>query len=263
MTKIEWCEFTWNPIVGCSKVSPGCANCYAEKMARRLKAMGQPRYQEVIRVKGWSGKITEVPEALDKPRKRKKPSIYFVNSMSDLFHPGVEDEAIAKVWEVREDCPQHTFKILTKRPERMRDWVTQFYKGRKCVFPNIHLGVSVETRSTLERIQFLADTPCEYRFLSVEPLLESVGEGLERVLIENPGAIRQIIVGGESGAKSRKFDLEWAREIREVCDRQSIAFFFKQGGDFCWDGGEYLSLQGKGGNWDDPLFPPDLKIRQN
>lgn len=217
-SKIEWTERTWNPVVGCTKVSPGCKHCYAEVMAARLKAMGTPGYED-----GFNLRI--LPNRLEEPLKRKKPTVYFVNSMSDLFHEDVPRDYIRQVFDVIEKAHWHTFQILTKRADRMES----FFFGNKAPV-NAWLGVSVEDKKYgVPRIDSLRRVDASIRFLSVEPLLEDVGElNLER--------IHWVIVGGESGKKARPMKLEWVETIRHQCERDEVAFFFKQWGGWGADG---------------------------
>ncbi|MGK2942761.1 MAG: DUF5131 family protein [Immundisolibacter sp.] len=217
-SRIEWTEATWNPTVGCTKISPGCKNCYAESMAKRLKSMGTPGYENGFQ-------LTILPERLAEPSNRKKPSIYFVNSMSDLFHKGVSDEYITQVFDVIRHCPQHTFQVLTKRADRL----ASFFRNR-LVPSNAWLGVSVENRKHgVPRIASLRQVDARIRFLSVEPLLEAVGE-LDLTHIQ------WLIVGGESGPKARPMKLEWVENIRQQCEEQNVQFFFKQWGGWGADG---------------------------
>lgn len=241
-SKIEWTEQTWNPVSGCTKISPGCKNCYAETMARRLKAMRAPGYE-----RGFE--LSLQPTRLGQPLRRKKQTVWFVNSMSDLFHEGVPDEYIDKVFEVIRATPQHTYQILTKRAERLQD-----YFSSRCVPHNVWLGVSVEDQyHGLPRIKFLRTVQASIRFLSIEPLLEDLGE------IDLSG-IHWVIVGGESGPKARPMAAEWARSIRERCEEAGVAFFFKQWGGWGADGrrrskranGRLLD----GREWD--AYPPRL-----
>lgn len=231
MTNIEWTEQTWNPIVGCSKVSQGCKHCYAETMAKRLKAMGKPQYKNVINGR-WTGKIEFVESALDKPLKRKKPTMYFVNSMSDMFHSGVKPDMLKAIWDVMEQTPQHTYQILTKRALRMNGI---FNMRLLPALPNVWLGVSVEDQQTAdERIPFLVGTPVAVKFLSCEPLLgpvqlELLGKNNGRG--DQHGDIDWVIVGGESGPGARPMQPEWARSIRDQCLEAGTAFFFKQWGE--------------------------------
>lgn len=217
-TSIEWTEQTWNPTVGCSKVSDGCANCYAEVMARRLKAM---------RVRGYENgfQLTLLPMRLDEPVRRKQPTIYFVNSMSDLFHEQIPDRYILDILAVIRQSPQHTFQILTKRAERM----AEFFHGQTPPH-NAWLGVTVENRTQgLPRLEYLRRISSCVRFVSAEPLLEDLGD-------VNLTGIHWVIVGGESGPKARPMKREWILNIKSQCDAQKIAFFFKQWGGWGADG---------------------------
>lgn len=217
-TKIEWTEMTWNPTVGCTKVSPGCKHCYAETMARRLNAMGTPGYENGF-------ELTLLPNRLNEPLKRKIPTIYFVNSMSDLFHEDVPFEYIDQVFATIQQANQHTFQVLTKRAERM----ATYFSTRK-VPPNAWLGVSVEDRQYgVPRIALLRKIKASVRFLSAEPLLEDLGR-------LNLKGIHWVIVGGESGAKSRPMRGKWAEKIQEQCETAGTAFFFKQWGAWGNDG---------------------------
>jgi protein gp37 len=217
-SKIEWTEQTWNPTVGCTKVSPGCKNCYAETMARRLRAMGTPGYENGFR-------LTLMPDRLDEPLRRRKPTVYFVNSMSDVFHPKVPFEFVDQIFETIEQSPQHTYQMLTKRADRM----AAYFRTRRPP-ANAWLGVSVENRRHgVPRIDFLRQVPAKVRFLSVEPLLERLGP------IDLTG-IHWVIVGGESGPKARPMKLEWLTDIQDQCTRADVAFFFKQWGGWGVDG---------------------------
>jgi protein gp37 len=217
-SRIEWTEQTWNPTTGCTKVSAGCKHCYAEVMARRLKAMGAPGYE-----KGF--KLALHPERLLQPVKRRKPTTYFVNSMSDLFHGSVGDAFLDAVFDVIERTPQHTYQILTKRAERL----PRYFAKRSCP-RNVWLGVSVENkRHGVPRIDELRKVDAHIRFLSVEPLLEDVGE------LELRG-IHWLIVGGESGPKARPMREDWAINVQRQAERAGAAFFFKQWGGWGADG---------------------------
>jgi protein gp37 len=218
ISRIEWTEQTWNPTVGCTKISPGCKHCYAEAMSRRLQAMGTPGYEN-----GFA--LTLLPERLEDPIKRKKPTVYFVNSMSDLFHEKVPDEYIERVFEVIRKTPQHTYQILTKRGARM----ARFFRNRQ-VPRNAWMGVSVEDRKYgVPRIDHLRKVRASIRFLSVEPLLEDVGP-LDLT------DIHWVIVGGESGPKARPMQKAWALAVQHQCEAQGVAFFFKQWGGWGADG---------------------------
>lgn len=217
-SKIEWTEQTWNPIVGCTKISAGCKHCYAETMAKRLQAMGTPGYEN-----GFALRL--LPERLTDPIKRLKPTIYFVNSMSDLFHEKVPSAYIEQVFSVITSTPQHNYQILTKRAARL----ARYFRNRP-VPPNVWLGVSVENRRHgVPRIDYLRTVPARIRFLSVEPLIEDVGELDLR-------DIHWVIVGGESGPKARPMKPEWADAVRRQCVEQDVAFFFKQWGGWGADG---------------------------
>ena len=217
-SKIEWTEQTWNPTVGCTKISPGCKHCYAEKMALRLQAMGMRGYEN-----GFG--LSLMPERLAEPLERRKPTIYFVNSMSDLFHEEVPFEYIDRVFDVMKRGHQHTFQVLTKRAERMAD----FCRGRS-VPPNVWLGVSVEDRKHgLPRIELLRGIDVMVRFLSIEPLLEDLGK-------PDFNDIHWVIVGGESGSKVRPMQRQWVDGIKRQCDKYGVPFFFKQWGTWGPDG---------------------------
>ncbi|MDY0744131.1 phage Gp37/Gp68 family protein [Paucibacter sp. R3-3] len=218
ISRIEWTEQTWNPTVGCTKISPGCKHCYAEAMARRLKAMGAAGYEN-----GFA--LTVLPERLNDPIKRKKSTVYFVNSMSDLFHEKVPDEYIERVFDVITQTPQHTYQILTKRAARM----ARFFRTRN-VPRNAWMGVSVEDKKYgVPRIDYLRKVPASIRFLSVEPLLEDVGA-------LDLKDIHWVIVGGESGPKARPMQKAWALAVQQQCEAQDVAFFFKQWGGWGADG---------------------------
>lgn len=246
-SRIEWTEQTWNPMTGCTKVSAGCKHCYAEVMARRLQAMGAPGYERGFR-------LTVHPERLLQPLRRKKPTTYFVNSMSDLFHVSVSNAYLDRVFDVIEATPQHTYQVLTKRAERL----PEYFSRRECP-GNMWLGVSVENRRHgVPRIDFLRAVPARIRFLSVEPLLEDVGP-------LNLDGIHWVIVGGESGPKARPMKPEWADAVRVQCEESGVAFFFKQWGRWGADGkrrskkanGRQLS----GRTWDEypeGLTPPPV-----
>ena len=217
-SKIEWTQQTWNPTVGCTKVSAGCKNCYAETMALRLKAMGVSSYE-----KGF--KLSLRPERLSEPLGRKKPTTYFVNSMSDVFHSRVPFSYIDQIFDTMRQTPHHTYQMLTKRADRLAE-----YFATRTPPENAWLGVSVENRRHgVPRIDFLRRVPAHIRFLSVEPLLEDIGE------IDLSG-IHWVIVGGESGPNARPMKLEWLEGVRRQCDRAGVAFFFKQWGGWGLDG---------------------------
>ena len=208
---IEWTESTWNPVSGCSKISSGCLNCYAERMARRLQAMGQRRYRNGF-------EVTLHPEALAEPYGWKKPRVVFVNSMSDLFHEAIPAEFIQQVFSVMNENRQHTFQVLTKRSERLRELgpVLEWTE-------NIWMGVTVESGEYLNRIDDLRTVGAAVRFLSMEPL---IGPATGLVLDE----IDWVIVGGESGPGARPMDKRWVIEIKTLCEQTDVPFFFKQWG---------------------------------
>jgi protein gp37 len=227
-SKIEWTESTWNPVTGCSKISAGCRHCYAERMAKRLQAMGQPNY-----IDGFKVAIHE--NVLDKPIRMKKPQMIFVNSMSDLFHKNVPTDFILNIFDIMNRAYWHTFQVLTKRSDRLLkldkkiDWS-----------PNIWMGVSVETDRFIYRIDHLRDTNAITKFLSIEPLLGPI-QNL------NLHGIDWVIVGGESGPHARPMKAEWVLDIRDQCLVADIPFFFKQ-----W-GGVFKKCNGRtleGRTWD-------------
>ena len=237
-TTIEWTEQTWNPTTGCTKISPGCKHCYAEVMARRLQAMGVNGYHNGF-------KLSIIPERLHEPLKRRTPTTYFVNSMSDLFHNDIPFSFLDDVFSVIEQTPHHTYQILTKRAARMRKY---FSPENRTVPANAWLGVSVEDRKYgLPRIDELREVDAQIRFLSVEPLLEGLGE-------INLDGIHWVIVGGESGPKARKMHPEWIQEIKEQCEVSGVAFFFKQWGGWGADGQKRAKKQNgrqfEGRTWD-------------
>lgn len=263
-TGIEWTDASWNPVRGCSRVSEGCRKCYAEKIAARFSDEGLPFHLFADRDKSgskWTGKVELIEEALTIPLHWRKPRRIFVNSMSDLFHENLPDEAIDRVFAVMALCPQHTFQVLTKRPERMLRYLTETHgfaarrrvqdiidpvgkERRHCAgrqletnliafrlvdggwpLPNVWLGVSVENRPNKYRMGELVETPAAKRFVSIEPLLEDIGElGLQ--------GIDWVICGGESGPGARPMHPDWARSVRDQCVAASVAFFFKQWGKF-------------------------------
>ena len=210
-SKIEWTESTWNPVTGCDKVSQGCKHCYAETMAKRLYAMGNPRYRN-----GFS--VTLHEDLIELPLRWKKPRTIFVNSMSDLFHKDVPDAFIKAVFDTMRRAYWHNFQILTKRSARLLELsnILEWY-------PNIWIGVSVEDRKSLYRIDHLRTVSASVRFLSVEPLLESLGA-------INLSGISWVIVGGESGPHARPMSPSGVRDLRDQCTRAGVPFFFKQWG---------------------------------
>ena len=226
---IEWTDSTWNPVAGCSVMSAGCSNCYAMQMARRLEAMGVDKYRGLTRRSGsrtvWKGVVREDRGSLDIPVRWKKPRKVFVNSMSDLFHPGVSDEFIQEVWSVMERTPRHSYQILTKRPDRMAEMLA----SRLPALPNVWLGTSVEDGRVTHRIDDLRKVSAAVRFISFEPLIGPVGR------IDLSG-IHWAIVGGESGPGARPMQESWVDEVQGMCDLHETAFFFKQWGAWGKDG---------------------------
>ncbi len=210
--KIEWTEKTWNPSAGCSKISSGCKNCYAEIMAKRLKAIGTKGYENGF-------EFNTVESRLNDPLKRKKPTVYFVNSMSDIFHEDMPVSYLDKIFNIIAQTPYHTYQLLTKRAERMFD-----YLSKRDIPKNIWLGVTVEDKEYgLPRINYLRKLNATILFLSIEPLLENLG----KINLEN---IDWVIVGGESGHNARPMNVEWILNIKQQCIKNDIAFFFKQWG---------------------------------
>ncbi len=210
-SKIEWTESTWNPVTGCTKISFGCLNCYAERMAVRLKAMGQKNYRDGFKVKCH-------PHTLNMPLRWKKPQVIFVNSMSDLFHKDVPDHFIFDIFATMQQAQQHQYQILTKRAERVAKLSPEL-----SWLENIWMGVTVEAADYKYRIDYLRYTGAKIKFLSLEPLLGDLGE-------LNLDGIDWVIAGGESGPGARPIDIGWVRNIREQCLAQKVPFFFKQWG---------------------------------
>lgn len=279
-TAIEWTDATWNPIRGCSRVSEGCRNCYAETVAARFSGPGHPYHglaRRVTRPDGtsearWTGKIAVIDTAMTQPMRWTRPRRIFVNSMSDLFHEDVPDEVIDRVFAVMALAPQHVFQVLTKRPERMRQYLVAtfedgaverrdlittaaldwrdanpdaneeyrytdndcFIQPSRWPLPNVWLGVSVEDQATAnERIPALLETPAAVRFISAEPLLGSVDlTRLFHTPLDMAGGLNWVIVGGESGTGARPMHPDWARSLRDQCAAAGVPFFFKQWGEW-------------------------------
>jgi protein gp37 len=226
---IEWTEATWNPVTGCTKLSDGCKNCYAERMSKRLQGMGQPNYRDGFKVRVH-------PKTLGIPIRWKKPRMIFVNSMSDLFHEKVPFEYIQRVFDVMRKADWHTFQVLTKRSERLLEIAPDLEWSA-----NIWMGVSVENSKYLSRVDDLVRVPAAVRFLSLEPLLGPLPT-------INLNGIDWVIVGGESGPGARPMNPEWVTDIRDHCSASSVPFFFKQ-----W-GGTRKKQAGReidGRTWDD------------
>lgn len=227
ISNIEWTDATWNPVTGCTKISPGCKNCYAETFAERFRGVPGHPYEQGFDLKLW-------PERLEMPLRWKEPKMIFVNSMSDLFHEEVPDDYIASVFDVMCRANHHIFQVLTKRSERMMRWTRENYRfvnlrsnGHPMLPTHIWLGVSVENQKYATRIRDLQRTPARVRFLSVEPLLGPVR--LSSSLLKG---IHWVIVGGESGHKARPMNPDWAQGIQRQCREASVPFFFKQWGTF-------------------------------
>ena len=290
-SKIEWTDKTWNPIRGCSMVSAGCANCYAMKQAHRFSGMGRP-YENLTEVgpKGprWNGNIRMVPGELKAPMTWKNPCRVFVNSMSDLFHDDVPDSFIDQVMQAMANTKRHTYQVLTKRPERMMDYLAGWW--RRCYrsfetgesipvdpCPHIWFGVSVENQETAdERITLLLQTPAAVKFLSCEPLLGPIDLAMalepfhshDPMLNRNVAPVQWAIVGGESGPGARPCDVAWIRSIKDQCKAADVPVFIKQLGAKPYqspedDGGTGYELSmkdRKGGDWNE--WPEDLRVRE-
>lgn len=211
-SKIEWTEATWNPVTGCTKISPGCKNCYAERVALRLQAMGQPNY-----VNGFS--LTTHDHMLDKPLRWKKPKMIFVNSMSDLLHKDIPSVFIEQIFDVMRRASWHTFQVLTKRPERIPDCLPEDWGNG---YPNVWLGISVEHGRYLWRMDILRKIPAVLRFVSTEPLLGP--------LVLDLRGFDWVITGGESGPNCRSADEQWFLDVRDQCIDAGVSYFHKQGG---------------------------------
>jgi protein gp37 len=291
MTKIEWADITWNPSTGCDRISEGCDHCYALTMAARLKAMGQAKYQNDgdPRTSGPGFGLTVHPDSLGLPLTWGKPQRVFVNSMSDLGHARIPPEFLARVWAVMASTPQHTYQILTKRPERLRAMLTsenawrehlyaaagdlamdlefsiaveRFTEMRRWIYgsgtwpevvpplPNVHLGTSIELDRHCRRAHDLRETPAAVRFLSLEPLLGA----LPSLSLEGIG---WCIIGGESGPGARPMDIGWVRDLISQCRDAGVAPFVKQLGSVL---GARYGAGGKGGDWD--AWPDDIRVRE-
>jgi protein gp37 len=226
---IEWTEATWNPVTGCSQVSPGCAHCYAKTFAERWRGVAGHPYEQGFELRLW-------PQRLGQPLRWTRPRMIFVNSMSDLFHEDIPEDYIKEVFEVMGKADHHTFQILTKRHERLAALAPSLPWH-----PNVWIGVSVENRRFTHRADYLREVDAEVRFVSAEPLLGPL-DGLDL------SGIRWLIAGGESGSRHRPMKVEWARELRDRCLDEGVAFFFKQwGGHRPKTGGRLLD----GRTWDE------------
>ncbi len=233
-SKIEWTDATWNPVTGCNKISPGCKNCYAERLSKRLKATGMEKYRN-----GFA--VTLHPDTLDIPLRWRKPRSIFVNSMSDLFHAEVPDDFIAQVFDVMSRADWHRYQILTKRPERVASMNSQLS------WPNqVWMGASVESQDYVHRVDLLREMDAAVKFLSLEPLLGALPD------LDLAG-IGWVIVGGESGPGAREMKEEWAIDIRDQCQAAGVPFHFKQwGGVFKKRNGRVLD----GRTWDETPTEP-------
>jgi protein gp37 len=269
-SKIAWTDATWNPVTGCSKVSPGCANCYAERFAERFRGVAGHPFEH-----GFDLQLR--PERLDEPLHWRKPRRVFVCSMADLFHPDVPDEFIGSVFTSMSYVPSHTFQVLTKRPERMasflsgvatspQGWLTHNGMDPKGIargdnlgqiihgdwpMPNVWLGTSIENDRFVGRADYLCQTPAAVRFVSAEPLLGPLPS------LDLTG-IDWVIVGGESGPGTRRMDPEWVRDLRDRCKAAGVAFFFKQAGAVLAREWGCKSLKGE----DPAEWPEEFQIRQ-
>lgn len=257
-SSIEWTDATWNPVRGCSRISEGCRNCYAERVAARFSAKGQAYHGLAKMTKSgprWTGKLKLIEKHLDDPLGWKRPRRVFVNSMSDLFHEDLSDVDIEKVFHVMEFASQHHYQILTKRPERMLSYLenhrgidgTPWFKHAPS---HIWIGVSIEDQKTAEyRLRFLERTRSFICWVSCEPLLGPI----DFYKAAEPGSLQWVVVGGESGPHARPMKLQWARQIRRYCSQMKIPFFMKQLGSV-------LAKGGKGGRFED--LPRGLRIRR-
>ena len=212
---IEWTHSTWNPVTGCTKVSTGCDNCYAERFSERFRGVAGHPFEN-----GFD--LTLRPERIDQPKHWRRPRLIFVNSMSDLFHKEIPDEFLSRVFDTMETAHWHVYQVLTKRSSPMREFVNRRYTNRP-IPPNIWLGVSIESLSVLSRLRHLKQTKAAVRFVSFEPLLGPLAK-------LDLGGIHWAIAGGESGPGARPVDVAWLRELRDQCVSQNVAFFFKQWG---------------------------------
>jgi len=214
-TTIEWTDATWNPVTGCTKITAGCDNCYAERFSERFRGvLGHPFEN------GFD--LTLRPTRLKQPLEWRRPRMIFVNSMSDLFHKQVSTEFIDQVFDTMEEADWHVFQVLTKRSSIMRDYLKRRYDGRLAP-PHIWLGVSVEDGKNSVRIRHLQQAPAAVRFLSIEPLIDAMGK-------MNLDGIHWVIAGGESGPNARPVHVDWVREVRDQCRKSGVSFFFKQWG---------------------------------
>jgi len=227
-SRIEWTSASWNPVTGCDQISPGCAHCYAKTFAERWRGIPGHPYEQGFDLRLW-------PDRLELPLRWRKPGLIFVNSMSDLFHEGIPDEIVERVFDVMGRADHHVFQVLTKRHERLSQLASSL------PWPDhVWVGVSIENRRFVHRADYLRDVPARVRFISAEPLLGPLHD------LDLTG-IQWLIVGGESGARRRRVDAEWVRELRDRCEAEGTSFFFKQwGGRTPKSGGRELD----GRTWD-------------
>lgn len=234
-SSIEWTEATWNPVTGCHQVSPGCAHCYAKTFAERWRGIPGHHYEQGFDLRIW-------PDRLEQPLRWKRPRVIFVNSMSDLFHEGITDDYVAEVFDVMSRAPQHTFQVLTKRESRLAELAPRLPWPE-----NVWMGVTIENRRFVHRADRLREVPAAVRFISAEPLLGPL-DGLDLAGID------WLISGGESGHRHRRVDPDWLRDLRNRCQIEDVAYFFKQ-----W-GGRTPKARGRlldGRTWDDmPVSQP-------
>lgn len=237
-SSIEWTETTWNPVTGCTKISPGCAHCYAETFAERWRGIAGHHYEQGFDMRLW-------PERLEQPLRWRAPRRIFVNSMSDLFHPAVPDEYIEQVFDVMVRADRHVFQVLTKREDRLADLAPHLPWPR-----NVWVGVTIENRRFVHRADRLREVPAAVRFVSAEPLLTEISK------LDVTG-IDWVIAGGESGPGARRLELTWVLELSERCTSAGTAFFMKQLGSVL---AKELGTRGKGTDLE--LFPPELRRRE-
>ena len=253
---IGWTDATWNPVTGCDRVSTGCDNCYALTLSAKLKIMNGRKYQidGHPKTSGPGFGLTMYEEDLDLPRRWRKPRMVFVNSMSDIFHAKVTNEFLDKMFDVMEDTPRHTYQILTKRSARMRRYLfNRWAIDQSLPPPNIWMGVSVELSEWSHRVYDLSHTPVAVKFVSIEPMLGSMPTPVLDSIYAN---IDWFIVGAESGTNRRRFDPDWVRDVRDWCQANDKAFYFKQGSHF--KPGQNRVLDGR--TWDE--FPEIPEIRE-
>ena len=276
MSGIEWTDRTWNPVRGCSRVSEGCRNCYAEVIASRFGSVSGSPFNGFARDGKWTGRVELIEHRLRDPLSWRKPCRVFVNSMSDLFHEGLPDEAIDRVFAIMALAYQHTFQVLTKRPERMHEYLRGHAAGGRHIWraaqqvemprgrnkpapgwplPNVWLGVSVENQAAADRILVLLQTPAAVRFISAEPLLALVG------LSAWLDSIDWVIVGGESGPNARGCHLGWIRSIVQQCKAADVPVFVKQLGARPYSATQHVTIRDrKGGTMSE--WPEDLRVRE-